>query len=182
MRPHMRQGTDLLDKSRKDIYRACMNSKAQQRIRRLQLLSHPEGGWYRETYRASEMVQYNGQPRSASTAIYFLLEAGQISTLHRIDADEQWHHYEGQRLRIHVLTEDGYTSHVLGPLDMEGAQPHCWVPAGAWFGAEVIEPDGFALVGCTVAPGFEFSAFELADAETLIKTWPDQAALIQRMT
>ena len=154
-----------------------MNAKT--RIDSLALLRHPEGGWFRETYRSQATI--DGQ-RAVSTAIYFLLEAGEVSHLHRIDSDELWHHYEGACLRIHVFDEQGYRPIVLGPLSTPGATPQCWVAAGAWFGAEVIDPQGYALVGCTVAPGFEFSTFELAQPNTLSAKWPEHQALIERMT
>lgn len=159
-----------------------MTHTAEHRIRTLGLLRHPEGGWYRETYRAEAQVEYRGAQRSASTAIFFLLDGQERSALHRIDADEQWHHYEGQSLRIHVFTESGYHAIRLGPLGDGDASPHCWVPAGAWFGAEGVDAVGYALVGCTVAPGFEFSAFELAKGEELASQWPTHAALIRRLT
>ena len=152
---------------------------ARQRIESLGLLRHPEGGWYRETYRSQATA--DGE-RAVCTAIYFLLEAGELSHLHRIDADEMWHHYEGTCLRIHVFDEQGYRAIKLGPLSQAGATPQCWVPAGAWFGAEVIDATGYALVGCTVAPGFEFANFELARGDSLAAQWPEQRALIERMT
>ena len=152
---------------------------ANDRIQSLELLRHPEGGWFRETYRSKATI--DGK-RAVSTAIYFLLEAGELSHLHRIDADEHWHHYEGACLKIHVFDAQGYRPLLLGPLSVAGATPQCWVPAGAWFGAEVVEDEGYALVGCTVAPGFEFAQFELAEAETLQSHWPKHRALIERMT
>ena len=121
-------------------------------VQQLGLTAHPEGGWFRETYRAVQTIEVNGQSRSASTGIYFLLESGQVSHLHRIDADELWHHYEGHCLRIHVFDAQGYRALRLGPLGDGDAHPQHWVPAGAWFGAEVVGADGHTLVGCTVAP------------------------------
>ena len=159
-----------------------MRTSAQRMVQQLGLTAHPEGGWFRETYRAVQTIEVNGQSRSASTGIYFLLESGQVSHLHRIDADELWHHYEGHCLRIHVFDAQGYRSLLLGPLGDGDAHPQHWVPAGAWFGAEVVGADGHALVGCTVAPGFEFHAFELATEDQLLAYWPEHTALIQRMT
>lgn len=159
-----------------------MRTSAQRIVQQLGLTSHPEGGWFRETYRATQSIDVNGQSRCASTGIYFLLESGQVSHLHRIDADELWHHYEGQCLRIHVFDQQGYRSLLLGPFGDGDAEPQHWVPAGAWFGAEVVAAEGYALVGCTVAPGFEFDSFELATEGQLLAEWPEQAALIQRMT
>jgi len=155
---------------------------ADERIRQLELLRHPEGGWYRETYRASARVQLGGQDRAASTSIYFLLASGEVSNFHRIDADEQWHHYEGAALRLHILDDSGLRQLDVGPLDTPGARPQCWVPAGAWFGAEVLSDDGYALVGCTVAPGFEFASFELANRPELLARWPAHRDVIERLT
>ena len=153
--------------------------KALARAKALGLERHPEGGWYKETYRAQH-VDESG--RAASTAIYFMLSAGETSALHRIDADELWHHYEGAPLRIHVIDGDGYHSLLLGSLDSPGASPQHLVRAGAWFGAEVEADAGHVLVGCTVAPGFEFKHFELATREAMLGLCPEQSDVIRRLT
>ncbi len=153
--------------------------KAQERAKALGLERHPEGGWYKETYRATHL---ESRGRAASTAIYFMLAAGETSALHRIDADELWHHYEGAPLRIHVFDNDGYHSLLLGSLDIPDASPQHVVRAGAWFGAEVEADTGHVLVGCTVAPGFEFQHFELASRETMLRLCPERADIIRRLT
>ncbi len=155
------------------------NSIADARAEALGLTRHPEGGWYKETYRAEHSV---GEGRAASTAIYFMLAAGETSALHRIDADEVWHHYEGESLRIHVFDEQGYHSLLLGSLDTPGAAPQHVVRAGAWFGAEVVGEHGHVLVGCTVAPGFEFEHFELAVQAEMLERWPQHSGVIRRLT
>jgi len=151
----------------------------------LSLLPHPEGGHFKETYRSQSSVTRteDGVSRSASTAIYYLLCGGERSTWHRIQSDELWHFYEGVPIRIYVLEPHGALSILrLGnPLRHEGAQFQALVPAGRWFAAECEEPEGFSLVGCTVAPGFEFEEFEIADKRVLHQHWPEHGALIERL-
>ncbi|ARP77905.1 cupin domain-containing protein [Bordetella genomosp. 6] len=161
-----------------------MTDPAATLIRRLGLLPHPEGGHYRETYRAADAVtRADGALRAASTAILYLLCDGAWSTWHRIRADELWHFHAGAALHIHVLAPDGgYRRLRLGnTLEDAGAEFQAAVPAGSWFAAELAQPGGYALAGCTVAPGFEFSEFELADAAALRRLYPAQADLIARL-
>ncbi|AWP78902.1 cupin domain-containing protein [Bordetella bronchiseptica] len=161
-----------------------MTDPAATLIRRLGLLPHPEGGHYRETYRADDAVtRADGARRAASTAILYLLCDGAWSTWHRIRADELWHFHAGAPLHIHVLASDGgYRRLRLGnTLEDAGAEFQAVVPAGSWFAAELARPGGYALAGCTVAPGFEFSEFELADAAVLRRLYPAQADLIARL-
>jgi uncharacterized protein len=152
-------------------------------IRSLGLLPHPEGGYYRETYRATRLVDGG---RAASTMIYFLLPAGQVSRLHRIDADEGWHHYLGGTLEIHELDESDAVapSRVtrLGANLAAGEVPQHLVPAGRWFGAVPAPGVPFALVGCTVAPGFEFARFQLGERADLLARFPAAAGLVARLT
>ncbi len=152
-------------------------------IRELALQPHPEGGYYRETYRAAAV---DAAGRCASTMIYFLLERGQVSRLHRIDADEGWHLYLGGPLRIIELDERASESPpeitVLGSDLEHGERPQHLVLAGRWFGAELVAGAPYALVGCTVAPGFEFARFELGRREFLEKTFPAAAEIIRYLT
>ncbi|MCY1531660.1 hypothetical protein D9M68_668930 [compost metagenome] len=129
------------------------------------------------------MVRADGARRAASTAIYYLLCDGAWSTWHRIRADELWHFHAGSPLHVHVLAPGGgYQCLRLGnTLEDAGAEFQAVVAAGSWFAAELAEPDGYALAGCTVAPGFEFSEFELADASELRRQYPGQADLIARL-
>jgi uncharacterized protein len=126
-------------------------------IRLLQLKPHPEGGYYRETFRDSKRAE----ERSASTAIYFLLKQGQISRWHRIDAVEVWHWYAGAPIRLQIRNGEAPVETALLGHDLQKSErPQVIVPAHAW---QTAEPLGeWTLVGCTVAPGFEFSGFELA--------------------
>jgi predicted cupin superfamily sugar epimerase len=152
-------------------------------IRALDLAPHPEGGFYRETYRAKETVSTPRGPRAASTAILFLVVRGSFSALHRIASDEVWHFHLGAPLRIVCLREDGSRGdHLLG-LDLgRGERPQAVVPAGTVFGAR-IEGDGdFALVSCTVAPGFDFADFELGERPSLAARFPDHVEIVRALT
>ena len=126
-------------------------------IARLELKPHPEGGHYRETFRDTRL-DTNG--RSLSTAIYFLLARGERSHWHRIDAVEIWHYYAGSALTLKIADDDGTWSFKLGPDLAAGELPQAIVPAHAWQSAE--SSGDWTLVGCTVAPGFDFATFELA--------------------
>ena len=125
-------------------------------IAALTLTAHPEGGHYRETWRDAPP----GGGRGAGTAIYFLLARGERSHWHRVDATEIWHWYAGSPLLLTVAAGAGPAVTRLGPDLVGGERPQLIVPAGAWQAAEA--PHGWALVGCTVAPAFEFAGFELA--------------------
>ena len=160
---------------------------AEQWITHLQLEPHPEGGLYRESYRAGSGLALPGRwggPRPYSTAIYYLLRHGECSTLHRLRSDEVWHFYAGDPLTVHTLDETGTRRDlIVGNQLSEGQRPQAVVPARIWFGASVARgPEGFALVGCTVSPGFSFEDFEQADRETLIAKMPQHAGLITRLT
>jgi len=125
-------------------------------IAHLNLQPHPEGGWYRQTWAAE------GEGRPAGTCIYFLLKQGERSHWHRVDAGEIWHFYAGTPMTLSISqADDGpATDHQLGPDFLAGQAPQIIVPAGWWQAASA--PDGWALVGCTVSPGFQFDGFELA--------------------
>lgn len=127
-----------------------MTSQADRLIALLDLKPHPEGGHFRETFRDSNVG------RSHSTAIYFLLKAGEMSRWHRVDAAEVWHFYRGAPLELCI----GKQAYVLGPEIDEAQAPQIVVPAGAWQSARSLGE--YTLVGCTVAPGFEFAHFEMA--------------------
>jgi hypothetical protein len=135
-------------------------------IRVLGLLPHPEGGYYRETFRDAALVRIGEGTsevgaRAASTAIYFLLAAGEVSRWHRIDAAEVWHWYAGAPLELGLAAPGSNARRmVLGPDIFAGEQPQLVVPARHWQRAKSL--GAWTLVGCTVAPGFEFSGFEMA--------------------
>ncbi len=129
-------------------------------IARLDLKPHPEGGHYRETFRDSRR---DVDGRSASTAIYFLLARGERSHWHRIDAAEVWHYYAGSALNLQIADDVGQRRIRLGPDLAAGEVPQTIVPAQAWQAAE--STGDWTLVGCTVAPGFDFAKFELAEPD-----------------
>jgi predicted cupin superfamily sugar epimerase len=155
-------------------------------IERFQLVPHPEGGFYSETFRSADSVHRKGLPeetRSASTAIYYMLCDGAYSAWHRIKSDEVWHFYAGESIDIHVIDgKGGLVMHRLGnALVHPDAVFQAVVLAGQWFAAELRDPSSFALVGCTVAPGFEFSEFELGSARELAAACPGHRELIERL-
>jgi predicted cupin superfamily sugar epimerase len=125
-------------------------------IERLGLVPHPEGGWYRETWR--DLPADGG--RGVGSAIYFLLDEHEQSHWHRVDAAEAWHHYAGAPLELAIVEDDDHVVLTLGPALADGVEPQAVVPARAWQAARPV--GGWALVGCTVSPAFDFSGFELA--------------------
>src|SRR5262245_7150963 len=130
-------------------------------ISQLNLKRHVEGGWYGEVYRSADTI---GE-RSLCTHIYFLLEQGDFSDLHRIRSDELWHFYAGDNLIVYEFDQLGLlTGHKLGNDPTSGFLPFCVIKKGNWFGARLAGGGSYALVGCTVSPGFDFDDFELADA------------------
>jgi uncharacterized protein len=157
-------------------------------INHLQLLPHPEGGFYKETYRSKEMVNSHALPdrfegdRNFSTAIYFMLRSQDRSVFHRIKSDELWHFYQGSTLLIYVLLEDELKIHKLGSNPENGESLQVMIPAHRWFGAQVEKQNSFALCGCTVAPGFDFGDFEMADRKDLLKKYPGLEQEIIRLT
>jgi predicted cupin superfamily sugar epimerase len=152
-------------------------------VQLLNLNPHPEGGYYAETYRSSLMTDTPAGPRPVATSIFFLLMAGNFSAFHRIVSDEGWHHYEGDPVFIHTISPEGkYQCIRLGKEITAGERPQALVPGGYWFASECKGPLGYALVGCTVAPGFDFNDFELADRDDLLRRYPAQSILIERLT
>ena len=152
-------------------------------IQQLQLQPHPEGGYYRETYRAHlQTTAGSGELRNVSTAIYYLLENNDRSHFHRIQSDELWFFHQGQALEVLLLQNGQLTILTLGHDVGRSELPQAVVPAHTWFGARVKGGAGFALVSCTVAPGFDFADFELADRARLTQEFPAQAAVIEQFT
>lgn len=133
-----------------------MGLSAEEVVRRLRLSAHPEGGFFRETFRDGA----TNEGRARSTAIYFLLPAGVVSAWHKVDAVEVWHHYAGAPLTLSLSNGVGKQDITLGPNIENGQQPQAVVPEGVWQQAESL--GNWTLVGCTVAPGFDFEGFEMA--------------------
>ena len=161
---------------------------ANELVAHFKMLSHPEGGYYKEMYRSNELIARNALPqrflgdRNYSTAIYFLLEKGNFSAFHRIQSDECWHFYAGQTLLIYVLHTNGSLEVIkLGNDILNGEVFQAVVPAGCWFASEPAPHSEFSFVGCTVAPGFDFTDFEMAKTEQLVKHFPKYEALIKRL-
>jgi len=166
-----------------------MNKDATYWIRKLGLKPHPEGGYYRQTYKADLVLPHASLPpdftgpRAASTAIYFLLDAETFSAFHRLRSDELWHFYAGESLLVHVIEGDGrYLNIQLGNDPEAGDVLQAVVKAGCWFASEVKDGKSFALAGCTVAPGFDFEDFQLAEREESVRSYPQHRGLISRLT
>jgi predicted cupin superfamily sugar epimerase len=163
-----------------------VTERAQAIINGLGLAPHPERGFFVETYRADTAVSAatHAGPRAASTAIYFLVTADAPATyLHRLLSDEVFHLYEGGPLDILRLHPDGRSDVARLGIDLAaGERPQLVVPAGTWFGTELAPGAPYCLVGCTVAPGFEFADFALATGPELATRYPAAAERIARMS
>jgi uncharacterized protein len=158
-------------------------------IRRLRLRKHPEGGYYREVYRANESVGARGLPgrykgkRAWATSIYYLLDRASVSRFHRLKSDETWYFHAGDRLVLHTITRSGrYARVVIGPRKDGLVTFQYTVPRGMWFGAAVAGGGRYSLVSCAVAPGFDFSDFRLGHAAELKKLCPRAKKVIERLT
>jgi len=150
---------------------------------------HPEGGYFAETYRSAEVIPQAALPdrfggdRHFSTAIYFLMESHHFSALHRIQADEVWHFYAGGPLEVYVITPEGELNVIRLGNDPDAAQVfQAVVPAGCWFGSKPLAGVAYSLVGCTVAPGFDFMDFELGERSALLAQFPQHRAVIEMLT
>ncbi|MFY0651895.1 MAG: cupin domain-containing protein [Cyclobacteriaceae bacterium] len=154
-------------------------------IKELDLIDHPEGGYYKETYRSNYKIshhEFRGE-RNASTAIYFLLVQDNFSAFHRIKSDELWHFYDGDPVSIFVIGKAGNLDCIkLGLNAAKGEVPQAVVSAGCWFASCVDSGGAYGLVGCTVSPGFDFQDFELADRKDLSQLFPQHTELINKFT
>lgn len=160
----------------------------QQLVQHYALQPHPEGGWYKETYRSSEYIPQVALPerfygaRVFSTAIYFLLGQGNFSAFHRIKADECWHFYAGDPLLVYVIRMDGNLDIIqLGNDFNKGQSFQYVVAANCWFASRPSTESTFCFAGCTVAPGFDFADFELADAASLSALFPQHESIIKEL-
>lgn len=146
-------------------------------VKHLQLFAHPEGGYFKEIYRASVMHD----DRNIATSIYFLLKRGDVSHLHRLTADEIWYYHQGDALKVTVIDKDGnLTEHLLGPNAEHGESLQLIIPAGSIFGSE---PMGeYSLVGCMVSPGFDFKDFELFTTSQLLAMYPQFEEILRRLS
>lgn len=165
-----------------------MTATARTYISALGLQAHPEGGFFRETYRSDQTLEMAAGAgaivrRNVCTGIYFLLERGDFSAFHRIKSDEMWHFYAGQALEVLELSSTGELRCTrLGPDILQGDVPQYVVPADSWFAARVAAGGAFALVGCTVAPGFDFADFCLAHRDALLASFPQHRQIVAELT
>ena len=158
-------------------------------VEKLNLTQHVEGGAFREVYRSALSIPRKSLPilfqgdRNIATSIYFLLEKGDFSAFHRIASDECWHFYFGDTLLIYEIGHTGgLTVHRLGSHFEKGESFQTVIRAGSWFASAPAEGSEYSLVGCTVAPGFDFADFELADREALLRQYPGHGELIRALT
>lgn len=157
-------------------------------IEKLNLQQHPEGGYFVETYRSKDRLHESKlpdryqTPRVFGTSIYFLLTTDSVSNFHRLNSDEIWHFHFGGAAKVHFIHKNGsHSEHLVGSNLESGQSLQLIIPRGTWFAAEIIEGD-FILLGCTVAPGFEFEDFELADRTELSSVYPQHQTLINSFT
>lgn len=152
-------------------------------IKKLEMLPHPEGGFYKEIYRSTAVIRNSdGNQRNVSTAIYFLLEKENKSHFHRIKSDELWFHHAGDTLEILSIQNGELTSTFLGKDLENGEVLQTTIPANTWFASRMKSYQGFGLVSCTVAPGFDFADFEMAIKEELLKEFPHLENIIEEMS
>jgi predicted cupin superfamily sugar epimerase len=158
-------------------------------IQTLQLQPHPEGGFFKETYRSKGIISQDSLPdyfegeRQYSTCIYYLLQSGNFSAFHKINQDEIWHFYLGSPIQLYMISELGNLTKVIIGTDISAGQvPQFVVPKYHWFAATVLGHDSFSLVGCTVSPGFDFKDFTLATQNQLKAMYPQHSEIINKFT
>lgn len=149
-------------------------------IKELALIEHPEGGYYSETYRSQHKTE--DQKGVLMTSIYFLLTSGSVSHFHRIKNDELWFHHEGSPISIHTLENGEHKEYILGKTYGKACRPQQLIKGNTIFGSSVLEPNSYALVSCVVSPGFEFHDFELFTSDQLLKEFPNEEEIIDRLT
>jgi predicted cupin superfamily sugar epimerase len=164
-----------------------MEKNAAYWIRRLGLIPHPEGGYFRETYRCPEVIEHahlsKPSDRACATAIYFLLQGDQVSKFHRLRSDELWCYHAGSPLTLHVIDPDGTAQQFFLGQDLDKSEyPQLVIQKDRWFGANVTQKTSYTLVSCIVAPGFDFEDFELATREQLLSIYPQHQEIITLLT
>lgn len=166
-----------------------IENKIQKIIEKLKLLPHPEGGYYKETYRSSGLIQSENlghaftEARNYATSIYFMLTSDTFSAFHKINQDEIWHFYDGSPILLHVISDSGnHTQQIIGKDLFNGQNPQIVVPANHWFAATVINKNDYSLVGCGVSPGFDFKDFTLPTREQLLQKFPQHEEIITALT
>lgn len=164
-------------------------NRIQEIIKSLDLQPHPEGGYYKETYRSEGIINtdsldknYSGE-RNYSTSIYFLLTSEDFSAFHKINQDEIWYFHEGSSIQLHTISEDGnHQQFTIGNDITKNESPQLIVPGNHWFAAKVNNVDSYALVSCSVSPGFDFSDFILPTRKELNDLFPQHKKLISEFT
>lgn len=153
-------------------------------IEKLELKAHPEGGYFNEIYRSSEV--YTGgnisAERNCGTSIYFLLKGNDFSSFHRLKYDEIWHFYKGSPISVVMLDQSGIKYKTLGTDILNNEEPQIIIPAGTWFGGYLKNNDSYSLIGCTMSPGFDYQDFELAKRNELLTMYPDYKEIIHKLT
>ncbi len=157
-------------------------SRVDEIIQHLNLVAHPEGGYFKETYRAVEEIDCQQGKRNLSTNIYFLLKSGQKSAFHRLESDEFWYFHEGSILEVFIIFPDGEMKReLLGGDCLNVQKPQLLLPKGTWFAARCLD-EGYTLISCLVSPGFHFDDFELAQREELQNSFPQHQEIIAQLT
>ncbi len=152
-------------------------------IKKLRLTKHPEGGYYKETYKSSLMTD-KFDKRSIGTSIYYLLDHDDFSAFHRIDSDEIWHFYYGSNLTLFIINNiDGQLSTIVLGNNLENEENlEVIITKNCWFAAQVNEKDSYSLIGCTAIPSFEFKYFELGNRDKLLSLYPQNQEIIKKFT
>lgn len=158
-----------------------MHKRAARLAKKLGLEEHPEGGYFKQTYRSGTMVNVEGYdgPRNIATAIYYMLAGNQFSAFHMINSDEIWHHYAGGSVTLYAIARDGKLSKIkIG----RGGTPQAVIKAGTWLAGALDSKRSYCLLGCTMSPGFHYRDWELGKRGKLAKMYPQHRALIERYT
>lgn len=166
------------------LCKSTLNKIAENWIRKLRLEKHPEGGYYIETYRSTNSLEFRvDEPRVLFTEIYFMLVGCQFSSFHVMKSDEIWHFYSGSSITLHIISYQGEFNEItLGKDVYNGNVFQAVVRAGSWFAASVDDIDSYSLVGCTAVPGFDFRDWKLGDRKTLLELYPQHKLIIEKYT
>jgi len=151
-------------------------------IKELDMISHPEGGYYKETYSSEELITEPQGSRKRWTSIYFLLEKGEVSHFHKLKSDEMWYFHDGNPLTVYMIQSNGQlVAEKLGLDIKNNEKPQLLVPKGTIFGS-AMNAEGYSLVGCMVAPGFDFQDFKLYERKELMDKYPKHEEIITKLT
>jgi uncharacterized protein len=158
-----------------------VHKEAAKLVKKLELEKHPEGGYFKQTYRSDTTISVKGYggPRNISTAIYYMLVGEQFSAFHRIRSDEIWHHYAGGSITLYAIEDGGKLSKLMIG---RGGTPQAVIKAGTWFAASLNSKRSYCLLGCTVSPGFDYRDWELGRRDDLVRIYPRHKRIIERYT